>query len=314
MNGPQQRGGRVDDFVDRLSHPAPGRSSGAIMAALQCVISFGLLPLIIWPARWAEFVESERHDLLDLAMWWRRRVSPADAAQLDRITRKLRPRPILMVLPWLAAGFNVVLMIALLARGDDLNRLWELTFKHASTSPVYINHFLQIEGRGSWRISDDPMQGMNWVPATSPIEENLYTVWIATLCVGYGIHMFAVRSHARAVRSLVRWTNRIGSDNQFLRVRNDAMKPGIHPLWILLGFIMVVHHVWWAIPMVFAGALQRRYCMQSSPAIRIALAGQARDAFAVVQTGGGERFCPSGHCGARLPSPAKFCPRCGTAV
>jgi hypothetical protein len=310
-----------DDVVDRLSHPVPPSSeaAGPFVTVFQCLISFGLLPLLLWPTRWAEFLDSERQDLLDLAAWWRSRVDGADAAKLDKITARFRPRPILMVLPWLAVGFNVVLMATLFTKGDSLNRLWELTVEHAtvSTSDEQQASTLDLE-RGyspGWeRRNYDRSLASHWqYPAHSPLESHLYTVWLTTLCLAYFCQWWAVRSHASAVHSLVRWTNKLARENRFVRIKDDSKKIGLSFLWMVLAVAACSHDAWWSIPMVFAGAFQRRYSMQSSPALRVALAGQARDGSAMAP-GRGDRFCNVGHCGARLPAPARFCPRCGTSV
>jgi len=287
---PQQRGGPVDGFVDRLSHPTPFHASGAAATLVQCLLSFGMLPLVLSPVRWAEFLDAERHDLFDLTAWWHQRIDAGESAGLEKIVGRFRPRPILMVLPWLAVGFNFAFMITLLIMGDDLGRLWDLTFKHR----MYPANF----GSG--------------VPLLE-LESHLYWAWAGTLAVGYLCHCYAIDSHARAVRALVNWTNRLGRQNRFIQVQNDVLKSGLNILWIAIGIGMVCNQAWWAIPMVVAGAFQRRYTVKSSPAMRVALAAQARSAFAVVQSRG-DRFCIAGHCGARLPAPAKFCPRCGTAV
>jgi hypothetical protein len=285
---PQHRGGPVDDFVDRLSHASPGRATGPVIAFLQSLFTAGLLPLVIWPTRWAEFLESERHDLLDLAGWWRRRVDSNDAARLDKIVRRLRPRPILMVLPWLAVAFNLVLMITLIAMGDDLARLRDLTFGRV------------------------PVGFVNQSP-TYEIESRFYLSWVITLGLAYLCHWYAVRSHVLAVNALVKWTNRISRENKFRHIPLDVLQKGWNPLWIVLAIGLCLMNAWWAIPMVLAGSLQRMYCRKTSPTVRMALASQARSAFAIARSHR-DRFCAAGHCGARLPAPAKFCPRCGTAV
>jgi hypothetical protein len=284
-----RRGLPVDDFVERLSHPSPGHASGPIISLVQCVLTFGLLPLLLWPTRWAEFLESERRDLIDLAAWYRRRVDATDAIRLDRIVKRLRPRPLLMVLPWLAVGFNLVMMVTLLILGDDLTRLWDLTFAHR----------------------------LRWLsPGPSPLDQiefHLFWAWTGTLIGGYACQWYAVRSHTIAVNRLINWTNRLAGENRFIQVKNEVLRLGLNPLWIIIGIGFLMHQGWWAIPMVLAGSLQRQYSTKSSPQMRIALAAQARNGFAVVQSRG-DRFCAAGHCGARLPSQAQFCPRCGTAA
>ena len=284
------RGAPVDDFVARLSHPPAGKSTNALTMLAQCLLSFGLLPLLINPTRWAEFVDTERHDLVDLAGWWRRRVDAAEARKLDKIVSRLRPRPFLMVLPWLAVAFNFVLMVTLLLMGDDLGRLWDLTFAHRLRSDVLFN--------------DSPLHYF---------ESHLYRAWIATLCVAYGCQWYAVRSHVVAVNALVQWTNKLARENRFAQIETDPLKIGMHPLWLVVGIGMAVNQIWWAIPMIFTGAMQRCYSTRTSQTVRVSLAAQARSGFAVVQSRR-DRFCSAGHCGARLPKPAKFCPRCGTAV
>ena len=97
---PDSRG----DFAAAVGHPIPAKTSGAISTFFQTLFSFGLLPLLLWPTRWSEFLDSERQDFLDLIAWWRWRVMPDDAAQLDKIARGFRPRPILMVLPLACGG------------------------------------------------------------------------------------------------------------------------------------------------------------------------------------------------------------------
>jgi hypothetical protein len=307
-----------DDVVDRLAHPAPVSASGPLVTLFQCAISFGLLPLLLWPTRWAEFLDTERHDLLGLAAGWRQRVDAPDAARLDIITRRLKPRPILMVLPWLAVGFNVVFLGILFTQGDNLNRLWNLTFRH-----VLVPTDRNESDSQSWNRDYSPgwerenfhhsLYNRWQTPAHSPLEEHLYTVWIVSLCLAYFCQWYAVRSHAAAVHSLVKWTNKLARENRFTRIRDESKKIGLNFLWIGLGVALCSQQVWWAIPMVLAGAFQRRYSMISSPAVRVALAGQAREAFTISRSGG-NRFCAIGHCGARLPAAAKFCPRCGTSA
>ena len=86
------------------ANASPRTSAGPLLTLITAILTLGLLPLILWPMRWAEFVQSERRDLLDLANWWRRRVTGKYASDLDQIVGRFKRRPMLMVLPWLAAG------------------------------------------------------------------------------------------------------------------------------------------------------------------------------------------------------------------
>ena len=92
---------------------------------------------------------------------------------------------------------------------------------------------------------------------------------------------------------------------------------GLNPVWIVAALIFCGIHAWWGIPLVLAGAMQRRYMTVTSPRLRSALAEQARDIISPLglrQVYGGERFCRGDRCGARMAAAANFCPRCGTPV
>ncbi len=310
---PQSR--PVDNFVDRLSHPVRAESAGAFVTLIQTLLTLGLLPLVLLPARWAGYLESERADLLDLASWWRRRVEGKPAAELDRIVRGLRRRPMLMVLPWLAVGFNAFAIGSLLTQDRSPRQIWALTVGNQSPTEARTVHvpFERTTWRGEHFIDSEPIVVGQRDWPINPLEENLHRIWLIGLFLGYLVHLYAVRSHTMTVRSLVQWTNKLGREHNFTRIKNEAARPGLNALWILLALALCYQGIWWSIPLVLAGSLQKRYITQTSPAIRIALAGQARDGFGKVQTHG-DHFCMAGHCGARLPAAARFCPRCGKAV
>jgi hypothetical protein len=271
--------------------------------------------------RWAEFLENERHDLLEIAALWRRRVGGKEAIALDKISWRLRRRPMLMVLPWLVVGLNAFVMVALLSQDVSPQKIWELTFQHTSPEhahlavPVHV-HVFNPYNPYDHRSLEFPAIPSGMVPSSvtkSPLEANLYLIWMISLGLGYLCHWYAVRSHTTTVNALVKWTNRLAKENNFPRIRSEVQRLSLNPGWIILGILMCVHSGWWGIPLVFAGSLQKRYMTKSSPAIRMALAGQIRDGFAMMQNHG-DHFCTGDHCGARLPEHARFCPRCGTAV
>ena len=94
----------------RFDRPAPAKAPGPFIALFQTIISFGLLPLVLWPMRWVTLVDVDRAGLLNLIARWRSRIDPNDGRQLDRLARRLRPRPMLMLLPWWIAVFNALMM------------------------------------------------------------------------------------------------------------------------------------------------------------------------------------------------------------
>jgi hypothetical protein len=274
---------------NRLGEPALGVVAAPVPAAIVAGVTFGLLPAIVWPWRWATLQDRDRPFYRDLANWWRRRVAPADIAGLDAVLAELRPRPILLVLPWLAAAFTLAsTILMLLARHTDphdlLPRLLDCTYRFNPRSRAW----------------------------AAPLHVLIHAVWEWGLGFAYACQWYAVRSHTRAVGDLVRWTNRLAKGSNFRRVPNETGRLGLGPLWVIAGVALCWLNAWWAVPMVLAGAAQRRYADVASPRLRQALSAQAGDA--VAMGGGGARFCPTGNCGNRLPASAQFCPRCGTAT
>ena len=271
--------------------PSLGVTANPLAATIATAVSFGLLPALIWPWRWATLLDRDRPYYRDLAVWWQRRVAPVDAKQLDAVLNDLRPRPILMVLPWLAAAFAALAVGGYAANYDPVWRhLIEVTFgRH---QPPF--HFR---------------------PLPLPGGDRTHLVWEWALGFAYACQWYAVRSHGRAVGQLVHWTNKVARDNGLGRVRNEAARLGLGPIWVVAAVGLCYAHAWWAIPMAVAGAAQRRYAMAGTPRLQQALATQASQALAISGGDGRpDRFCPTSHCGQRLPAPAQFCPRCGTAT
>ena len=272
---------------NRLGRPSLGIPSTPLATALMAGLTFGLLPAVVWPLRWATFLDRERAGYLDLAHWWRRRVDPAEAQPSDGVLNTLRPRPILVVLPWLAVGF-VATVLGVGAYLDGPQHVWAVTYGyHNGLDPA------------SW-----PAGGSTW--------RNLHSAWLWTLFAAYAIHWYAVRSHGQAVGDLVRWTNRLTRDNGDRRVRNEAARLGLGPLWVTIAVGACFVHAWWAVPMVLAGAAQRRYADVGTVRLGRALRAQAGEVVATAGGGTSAGPCPAPECGAVLPPKAKFCPRCGS--
>ncbi len=282
----------VDPPWSRHGRPSLGVGSTPASAAVLAVITFGLLPAVLWPCRWVGLLERERPFYRDLTTWWRRRVAPGDAVELDDVLARLRPRPLWVVLPWVTVLSATASLLHTASGYDfDLPRLLGATYTYH--------------------------QGPRWVyayPLHHSPGERLHTVWTWTLAFAYGCQWYAVRSHARAVGKLVAWTNRVAGENGFRRVPREAARVGLTPAWVIVALGFCWFHAWWAIPMVLAGAAQRRYADKGTPRLQSALSAQAGDAAAFAPPGGRSdaRFCPAPHCGHRLPAQARFCSRCGS--
>ena len=275
---------------NRLGRPTLGPLAGPVPAGVAAAVTFGLLPALVWPLRWAMALDRDRGYYRDLANWWRGRADPADAAQLDDVLATLRPRPMLVVLPWVIVAFvGAVLGYGLWVDGPG--RVFATTYRY---------HALNVAH--AW-------------PASDTFWGFLHAAWLWGLAAAYAVQWYAVRSHLRAVGELTRWANRLGKASGFAPVRDESARLGLSPLWVAVAIGLCFANAWWAIPMVLAGATQRRYAERGTTRLQHALSAQAGQA---VASGGPAdtvtRSCPSPTCGALVPAAARFCARCGTAT
>jgi hypothetical protein len=270
---------------NRLGRPRLGFGTTPLTAGVLSILSLGLLPAVVWPLRWATFLQRERGYYREMTAWWQRRATPADAGQLNPVLAELRPRPVMIMLPWLAVLFILLTLVFTVPFNLlDVPRLADATIGYG---------LLSYHGSHAAR--------------------QFHQVWAWSLFFAYSCQWYAVRSHGRALGVLVRWTNQRATAIGARGVPNEAARLGLGPMWIVVGTVLCFTGSWWAIPMVLAGAAQRRYAELGTARLTAALGAQASD---VVAAGGGDgqstRFCPAPGCGARLPAPARFCGRCGT--
>jgi hypothetical protein len=279
------------ELLRRLQTPIPTRTWGPIFSGVVAWISVGLLPLWFWPRRWNALAETERLDMLALATWWRRRAAPEDAQHLDTAARRLGPQPILMIVPLLILAFIGVLMMALFMDGWSIGQVRELTYGY---HPYFLRPF--------------------WRPL-SPAAVHLHSIWMIGLIVAYGCQWIAVRSRVFAMQALVASINRVADGSGARAVSPPVACSGLRPLWVGVAIVFCMMHAWWGIPLVLAGAMQRRYMTVTSPRVHRGLADQLRGIISPsAEESSAARFCRGERCRAWLPADAKFCPRCGLAV
>jgi hypothetical protein len=269
----------VEQVAEHLSMSAPARAWGPWPSFFLSICSFGLLPLLVWPRRWNAFAELERQQMISLAGWWRRRASPMQAQSLDAAISQLGPQSMFTIVPVLILVFVGVRMVSFLNDGRSLENILGLTVGY----PRY----------------------RRWV--WNPIEMNLHVVWIVSLLIGYACHWLGVRNHALAMESLAMKINEIAGPG---RARSFvAVSSGLNPLWIGAAILLCGMHAWWGIPLVLAGAMQRKYMKSTSPRLRGALVQQLLDRPAAQS-----ELCRTPGCGAVRRMGANFCPRCGARV
>jgi hypothetical protein len=288
--------------LNSLSRPASKiRAWGPLSTLVLGGFSFGILPLLFWPRRFANFVVAEQRQLWHLAEWLRVRSGDAEAQKVrDSIrdggspaTLKLIPLAVVAVLavyfvPWIlkpSMGFHDFLLATY---RYDRSGLKTLT--------------------SEW--SEFP---------TAPFM--LHRAWILCLSFAYVAHWLHVREHAAEMRGLVSRINGILVRNGSAAVRVARAPVGLGPLWILAAGIGTSLGGWWMIPACLAGAAHRRYTEIISPRTRWELAKRVETFLLADKPAKNlptphrlRRNCSHALCGKVIPTGAVFCPRCGTRV
>ena len=269
----------VRQIAERLSMSFPTRTWGPFSSFILSICTFGILPLLVWPRRWNAFAEYERRQMISLATFWRRRATPMQAQALDASISQMGPQSIFTVVPILILVFVGMMVVSLLNDGRSMENILRMILGYH---------------RYHWWFLD-------------PLDMKLYAIWTISLLIGYICHWAAVRSHALAVESLAVKINGIAGvrgAGRFVGVTS-----GLNPLWIVAAVALRGMHAWWGIPLVLAGAMQRKYMNSTSPRIRQALVGQLLDG-----PTGQASFCNIPGCGAPKRDQANYCPRCGAHV
>jgi hypothetical protein len=274
-------------------------SWGLLTTVVLGVPTFGLLPLIVWPMRFREYVTEESQALQELAEWARARgrrpaaVGPLMAAAEDTSFRAL-PLIISVMLALFVAGAFVI----------QFTNFIPFTFDSLLDCTYY------------YKCSSSSMS-----PGSRA--QLLYAAWCGALSLGYLLHWAQVRGHMMDVKRFVARFNPIAEAEGLPPVRGHRLPIGVfRPVWILTAIILAVYGAWWGIPLVLAGMAQRRYTSVTSNLIRYELAKRVKDMVSMrhqtpappmAMEAAPARRCGNPRCLAALPAQARFCTRCGMA-
>jgi hypothetical protein len=266
-------------------------STGPIRTFLGGLITFGILPYFGLSRRFRDYVSFERQQMVHLADWLRKHDDSRETEQLQDLTRRLRFRESLHLFGLLAVLFTVGLLV-LGAQPVTPRRLIDLTY-------------------GPWQNS-------------TPRGIKVYLWWNIALGLAYLVHFVQVSWHIEAFRRCVDQFNAVTRRLGVAEVKTPAHWSGFGIGWVLSAFVLVWLGAFWAIPMVMAGAMQRRYVTRSALETRRQLAERMRvllvkrrenPAEQVGREGPDYRVhlsrCSRPLCQAPVPADATFCPRCG---
>jgi hypothetical protein len=293
FNPPNPPGELPDAILTSLNRESWGyrrRPWGPLVTMVLAAMSFGLLPLLVWPHRFRRLMRVEQQQLWHLAEWLRLRTGSAKAAALRDQSEALAPGPLTGVFSF----FLVLLFVALIRLPLIHHRDWQSFWMSA----YGVRHMARP---WFWQAPFDP----TWMR------------WSLIMAIGYFLHWLQVCRHAGAMGEYAKGFNAVIADEKMSPVRIHGVGVGFHPIWALVALVGVVYNAYWAIPMALAGAVHVRYVRVTSRQLRSDLARRVRwmldkNRPPVSLRGPSEpRPCVNEKCRAMVPVGAMFCPRCG---
>jgi hypothetical protein len=298
---------RPDHLSAAVLHSLSRRTLGLAWGPLKTVllggITFGILPLIVWPKKFSRFVVFERQQLWHLVEWLRIRTGQDEAAILRDSVRRTGAGPTIWIVPLILLGIlamNLMPWMSTPSFNFPMILHGTYLFNGSRPEPFSINHW-------SHHFPTSPM--------------HFYGLWTLCLSIAYASHWLHVQQHAANVHRLVRRMNLIFARQNIPPV--DLLSPGIgfRPLWMLAALFGICCGAWWTIPASLAGAVHQQYIQRTSTRIRAELAQrvttmlqQQQPAVDIPIPHGLRVLCPNSLCEKSAPAGAIFCPRCGSRI
>jgi hypothetical protein len=148
-----------------------------------------------------------------------------------------------------------------------------------------------------------------------------FIVWNVGLAMAYAIQVLQLRVHQRNVGVTVARLAALAKREGIELPPAMALRVDTDYTWGGTALVLAALGGFWAIPMAFAGAAQRRYINVTASSTRSRVLGALREiqslrrpAVPVANYTIHARRCENGVCRATLRDGAQFCARCGTRV
>jgi hypothetical protein len=265
-------------------------SWGVVTTLFLAVVSFGVLPLLRWTQNLRRYVLLERQQLWHLAEWLRLQTAHPDAQTLPEETEKIRWRPALAATALAWTGAMMLLFVM------------ELVVPPHYPSP------LRTVISWTYGIRDE----------AGKTRGDLFGVWTLCLFIAYTLHWLQVQLHAGDVRRFIEKFNRVLEWEGVEPLSRPRVGIGFQPLWIIAAAGLVSAGAYWGVPLMLAGAVQRRYISRTSARVRAEAADRVRTilllrrpVLRVPPFARATILCRTSGCRAPIPLLANFCARCG---
>jgi hypothetical protein len=261
------------------------------------------MPLLVWQTRLHLAVPQECKRYQAIAHWAKSDVTHPAAGKLEALAGEIRPHSSLsIIIVGCCLGVAALFATALAGSGGGLQMVLDSTY-----------FFEGVNRLNYWSANPD-----------ASLHRMLFIGWSLGLSAAYFCHWLQVQLHARQVRRFLTAFNTLAIHDGLAPIFLPPVGIGLRPLWLLGMAPLIYFNAFWGIPMMLAGAVQRRYARGSANWARAALSTRLQQILAIRQSArrlpapvlrSGHlpiwRRCPTPVCLQVLPPEARFCPRCG---
>ena len=276
----------------------PRLTFGPIKTLLFGLVSGGLIPLIVLPKLFRDFVIGEQTHLWHFAEWLRLQFPGVETDRFQQAVAmvKFRWRPFVISL--------VLAALAVVWAWTDVSKLaaqqitWSFLFKFTARLPDVVREFAAVP-----RVLI-AAQGF----ALLLIAAQLMSLWQVVI-------------HVADLRRVVELYNVGAKQHKLPLIDAPTFGLQVNGLWIACILATVILGAWWGVPMMLAASAQWRYINRTGRSMRLALAANAFNVIAS-RTPHADLMLPSAlrgkcvrkGCDQVLPVGSGFCPRCGDRV
>jgi hypothetical protein len=282
-------------LVRDLSAPVGPRSPSLVVGLALSFVTFGILPALLWPLRFAKFAHQQKRDLLRLAKWVSLNAPHPATKRLSEAAAGVEFRTVLWVLALTFCAAMGVVYLALLPL-TNASEPWDVLFGSAFRA-----------------LATRRPRGL----------DVLQLAWALGLSAAYFCQWLQTQLHARSVRRLLDVFNEVVIDEALAPVFLEPVGFAVGLLWLGAGVLLIALGAPWGVCFMLAGGVQSRYTGRVTPRLRSQLAQRVRDMMLLRRPSPGRPVpagdprgytrtrCETPGCRMPLPASAKFCPRCG---
>ena len=262
------------------------------------LISGGLIPLLMLPKLFRDFVRAERSHLWHFAEWLRLQFPGTETEKFQQAISNLRFR-------WWPYVLSIVLAVLAVAWAwHDVSRLSDeqitpaFLFAFTARLPHIVNEFASL-------------------PRVLIAAEGVALLLIAA----HVLSIWQIVRHVHDIRGVVEQYNIVAKKHQLGSVVAPKFELQWTVVWIACMLAPAIIGAWWCLPMTLAASAQWRYINRTGRTLRLALAANTFNVLAsrtppadVMLPGALQGKCVRGGCDRLLPIGSGFCPRCGSRV